>query len=1305
MEPQHQESTTKTNVPSGEAGNDFIPTTTPVKNVRPFYAVGKLAGRIVLVYVIMAALWILISDPVLAALVSDHDLLVKLEVAKGWAFIAVTAALLFVLMRRETRHWTDERAARQEAEAVAREREIRFRQLFDLAPLPISYSTRDGTTVNFNGRFRQVFGYTPGEIPTLREWWLLAYPNEAYRQESESRWENAVKRAENEHTDIEPVEYRIASKNGESGSFLVSGSLLSDGVLAVFVDITERSRDETALRESEARYRLLAEHMADVIWIYDLSTGRYSYVSPSIERLRGYTTEEVLGQTMEQTVTPASYALIQRVMPERMEAFHEGDESAVTQMHEIEQPHKDGHTVWTEVLTTLIKKPSGEIQMLGVSRDISERRKMEERLRRQEILLRETTELAHIGGWEFDPVTQEGTWTEETARIHDLDPAEKTNAAKGLSFYSGPSRVKIEAAVHAAIGQGTPYDLELELTTATGRNKWVRAIAHPVVENGKVVRIRGTFQDITTRRQAEAFSDGQKQLLEMIATGAALRETLVVLTRLIEAQCEGMACSVLLLDPDGIHLRDGAAPSLPAAFTKAIDGAAIGPRAGSCGTAAFRREPVYVEDIETDPLWKDYKGIALAHGLRACWSTPIFGDGRVVLGTFAAYFRHPCKPDARHLQLIELVTHTAAIAINRHRAETALQESEERSRAVVESAPDAIFVQVKGCFAYLNPMAVRLFGAVDDKQLIGRPVLEQFHLECRLAIQARLHRLNDERQPVPVSVDKILRCDGTFVEAEISAVPFVYRQEKGALVFARDTTERKKAEEALRESEERFRQVVENMDEVFWMTEPSKNRMLYVSPAYKKIWGRDSESLYTSLENWDDAIHPEDRQRVVEAALNKRATGEYAETYRIQRPDGEVRWIHDRAFPVRDAAGRVYRVVGTATDITERRKLEEQFRQAQKMEAIGTLAGGIAHDFNNILGAIVGFAELAKLDATTPSMQTSLDEILRACKRAGDLVRQILAFSRRQEQQRRSVQLGPVIDEATKLLRAALPSTIQFEIEIAPEAPAVLADPTQIHQVVMNLCTNAAHAMKDQPGRLGVSLERFEADEEFVKLHPGSRPGSYARLVVSDNGHGMERATVDRIYEPFFTTKAPGEGTGLGLSVVHGIVQNHDGIITVYSRPGEGTIFRLYLPAHASDDSEPGLQSGIIPHGRGQRILVVDDEPLLAQMTERILRRLGYEAETSTDPADVLTKLRTEPGRYALILTDLTMPSMTGLEFTAEALKASPDLPIILMTGFFANLTPDQVRTIGIKEVLMKPITVRSLGETIDRVLKQPTSS
>ena len=259
--------------------------------------------------------------------------------------------------------------------------------------------------------------------------------------------------------------------------------------------------------------------------------------------------------------------------------------------------------------------------------------------------------------------------------------------------------------------------------------------------------------------------------------------------------------------------------------------------------------------------------------------------------------------------------------------------------------------------------------------------------------------------------------------------------------------------------------------------------------------------------------------------------------------------------------------------------------------------------------------------------------------------------------------------------------------------------PEQIHQIVMNLCTNAAHAMAGHPGVLGVKLDRFEADEEFVALHHGSRPGGYARLTVSDNGHGMDRATLDRIFEPFFTTKAPGEGTGLGLSVVHGIVQNHDGMVTVYSQPGKGTTFHVYFPAHEGDMAVPAVDSDPAPRGQGQRILLVDDEVALVQMTERVLKRLGYVVDTATDPKRALEAIRAEPKKYDLVLTDLTMPGLSGLELAAFAVSANRDIKVILMTGYFANVSADQVCALGIKEVLMKPISIHSIAETIDRVL------
>ncbi|MDB6166788.1 MAG: hypothetical protein JWQ83_1928, partial [Lacunisphaera sp.] len=388
---------------------------------------------------------------------------------------------------------------------------------------------------------------------------------------------------------------------------------------------------------------------------------------------------------------------------------------------------------------------------------------------------------------------------------------------------------------------------------------------------------------------------------------------------------------------------------------------------------------------------------------------------------------------------------------------------------------------------------------------------------------------------------------------------------KANQALRREAADRILAAEALRESEMRFRELAENIQEVFWVSDPKKTEKLYISPAYEKIWGRTCQSLYESPHLWLEAIRPEDRDRVIRASETKQTRGTYDEEYRIIQPDGTERWIRDRAFPVREARGAIKRWVGVAEDITEYRTMEEQFRQTQKMEAIGTLAGGIAHDFNNILAAINGYAELSRMSLKgNPEVREYLGAVLQASSRAAGLVRQILTFSRQQPLKRLPVQLRPVVEETFKLLRATIPSTIEFDLVLAADAPVVLADTTQIHQILMNLGTNAWHAMQDGPGRLAVRLERFAVDAELAATAPRLRPGVYARLSVSDSGNGMDAATLRRIFEPFFTTKAPGEGTGLGLAVVHGIMDSHDGAVTVSSHPGAGTVFRLYFPATAA---------------------------------------------------------------------------------------------------------------------------------------------
>ena len=387
-------------------------------------------------------------------------------------------------------------------------------------------------------------------------------------------------------------------------------------------------------------------------------------------------------------------------------------------------------------------------------------------------------------------------------------------------------------------------------------------------------------------------------------------------------------------------------------------------------------------------------------------------------------------------------------------------------------------------------------------------------------------------------------------------------------------------------------------------------------------------------------------------------------------------------------------------DVTGRRRLESQLRQAQKMEAIGTLSSGIAHDFNNILGAIMGNAELAILDLpTNHPVQECLEEITKASHRAADLVRQILVFSRQQEQERASVRLQPVIKEALKLLRATIPSGVELHSHIAPESPPVLADPTQIHQVLMNLCTNAWHALPEQGGCLEVRLEPFEVNADLEMGHAELRTGRYARITVRDNGHGMDPATLERIFEPFFTTKPVGRGTGLGLSVVHGIVKSHDGVITVQSQPGQGTMFQVFLPANDPEGPEALPPSSSTPRGTGQRVLFVDDEKPLAQLAGKFLNSLGYQAVTATRPEQALNLFETQPEQFDLVITDLSMPGMNGVELARQLLQVRPNLPILLATGFSATLTPDGVRRLGIRELLMKPISVEALGEAIHRVL------
>jgi len=410
---------------------------------------------------------------------------------------------------------------------------------------------------------------------------------------------------------------------------------------------------------------------------------------------------------------------------------------------------------------------------------------------------------------------------------------------------------------------------------------------------------------------------------------------------------------------------------------------------------------------------------------------------------------------------------------------------------------------------------------------------------------------------------------------------------------------------------------------------------------------------------------------------------------------------------IQDEDGNPACFAGSHTDITERKRAEEekktleaQLRHMQKMESIGTLAGGIAHDFNNILTPIMNYTSLLMGDLPEDgSAHEYLEQIMKAADRAKELVRQILILSSQGEEERRHVHVHLIMKEVIKLIRPLLPATIEIRQKIDTDCGAVLADPSQIHQVMMNLFTNAFHAMRDEGGVLEVSAKVVQVDAKFAKEYLNLQPGKYVRTTVSDSGHGMDDFTIQRIFDPFFSTKEVGEGTGLGLSVVHGIILKHRGEITVQSEPGRGTTFNIYLPsAKTTAGREAPGEKGAIPQGT-ESILFVDDEKEIAFLGETMLKRHGYKVTTKYGSLEALNEFRTNPQKYDLVISDYTMPKMTGIQLARELIEIRRDIPVILTSGYNDKVTLDNFQEFGISEYLMKPFTIHKLCNSVRSVL------
>ncbi|HWA57974.1 MAG TPA: PAS domain S-box protein, partial [Gemmatimonadales bacterium] len=632
-------------------------------------------------------------------------------------------------------------------------------------------------------------------------------------------------------------------------------------------------------------------------------------------------------------------------------------------------------------------------------------------------------------------------------------------------------------------------------------------------------------------------------------------------------------------------------------------------------------------------------------------------------------------------------------------AEQALRESRERLQLCIEHAP-ASLAMLDRDMRYISVSRRWLADyQLGDVDLRGRS-----HYEIFPEIPERwreIHRRALAGEVVRADADEFRRADGSVQVLRWEVRPWRDPDSAvgGILIFSEDISDSLRTRAELGESEARFRQLAESIHEVFWLTDAEKGRIIYISPGYEQIWGRTCESLHQHPSGWLDAVHPDDREQVLQA-LPRQAIGTYDQEYRIIRPDGSIRWVRDRAFPVRDDTGRVTRVAGVAEDITARRQLESQVRQTQKMESVGLLAGGVAHDFNNWLTVISGSSELLLME--TPDEDTErrelLQEIQHASERATALTRQLLAFSRREVIEPRLLDLNTVILDTEKMLRRLLGEDIQLGTALAAGLGTVKVDPGQWTQVLMNLAVNARDAMPTG-GRLVMETRAELVSEDASRGLPLKR-GEYVVLSISDTGSGMSPEVRARIFEPFFTTKGIGKGTGLGLAVVHGIVTQSGGHVEVQSEPGKGTRFTIYVPVAggtarvASAGSTAGLLRG------SETILLVEDEESIRRVAVQGLRNNGYRVLHAADGPEALRILGQHDGLLDLVVTDVVMPRMSGRELAETILATRPAVKVLYTSGY----TDDAVVRHGIMQAevafLSKPYTPSVLLRKIREVLE-----
>jgi len=613
----------------------------------------------------------------------------------------------------------------------------------------------------------------------------------------------------------------------------------------------------------------------------------------------------------------------------------------------------------------------------------------------------------------------------------------------------------------------------------------------------------------------------------------------------------------------------------------------------------------------------------------------------------------------------------------------------------VEHASVSMFrITPEGIIEYANDAACKDLGR-DVKELIGANIDE---IDSNFPSDTRTKHWQKLKQNGALTFETQYRTkDGDLFPVEVTDHYLRYEETEYEFTFAVDITERKRARQALQHSHQRFLRVLDSIDATIYVADMETYEVLFMNRYMIETFGRDmtGDTCWKVFRGESGACPHCTNDQLLDS--DGKPTGVHV-WQGLNPVTGRWYINHDRAIEWID--GRLVRLQ-IATDITELKRMEKELRQAHKMEAIGTLAGGIAHDFNNILSIIVGNTELAMASISEwYEAQEYLKEAKAASLRARDLVSQMLLFAREKEQTLSAISVDPIAKESLKMIRASIPSTVEIHEDIQERLPPIYADPSQIQQIIMNLCTNASQVMEAEGGTLDFKLESIELAEDLNTMTGVIPSGPYVRMQVRDTGPGIPHENLPRIFDPFFTTKGVGEGTGLGLAVVHGIVQDRNGGITIDSQPGKGTTFSVYLPK--SDEAPEEDQPVDKTERRGsERILLVDDEPMIMKLGQRMLERQGYEVETCGEGKSALEKIKEDPKRFDLVVTDMTMPGMRGDRLAEEIMAIRPDIPVILSTGYSKQISNEKAREMGIRAFVMKPLTQHELANTVREVLDE----